>query len=173
MFKKYTKNLLEKDVTPFSSAPLEVPKHPSTPIPYVPQKQEEEFIAAQEEAPIDEPETIIGKEVSIKGELSFDKLLRIDGRFEGTLVSNGKLIVGPTGYVKSDINLEEAYISGKVEGDITIKQRLVLRGRAEIYGNITAQTISVDEGVTIVGQLCVTPEKKETELASTSAESSM
>lgn len=163
MFKKYTKNLLEKDVTPFSVPPLETLKQASDPIPYVPAKYEE--VIEPEENSIEEPETIIGKEVSIKGELSFDKLLRIDGKFEGTLVSSGKLVVGPTGYVKSDLNLEEAYISGKVEGDITIKTRLILRGRAEVYGNITAQTISVDEGVTIVGQLCVTPEKKEEALA--------
>lgn len=106
----------------------------------------------------EEPETVIAPGVSIKGTMSFQKLIRIDGNFEGELLSSGKLIVGPTGTVKAHINLEEAFISGKVIGDITVKKRLVLRGRAEVKGDITAPLISVDEGVCITGILNVTQE---------------
>lgn len=104
-----------------------------------------------------EPETTISAQVDIKGTLSFKNLLRIDGTFEGELLSSGKLIVGPTGTVKADINLDSAFISGKVVGDITVKTRLVLRGRAEIQGNVTAPLISIDEGVSIIGKLNVAP----------------
>ena len=97
--------------------------------------------------------TLIAEEVTIKGELTFATSLRIDGTFEGELLSEGTLIVGPTGFVKANINLLEAFISGTVEGDITVKERLVLRGRASVTGNITAPIISVDEGVSIVGQM--------------------
>lgn len=103
------------------------------------------------------PETIIAPHVEIKGSLSFQKLLRIDGSFEGELRSSGKLIIGPTGTVKANIDLEEAFISGKVTGNITVKKRLVLRGKAEIIGDITAPLISVDEGVSITGILNVSP----------------
>jgi cytoskeletal protein CcmA (bactofilin family) len=103
----------------------------------------------------EEPETIIAPHVEIKGSLTFQKLLRIDGSFEGELHSTGKLIIGPTGSVKSNIDLEEAFISGKVVGNITVKKRLVLRGKAEITGDITAPLISVDEGVSIIGILNV------------------
>jgi cytoskeletal protein CcmA (bactofilin family) len=100
------------------------------------------------------PETVIGENVEIKGSLSFPGLLRIDGAFEGELLSNqGKLIVGPTGSVKADIDLEEAFIAGKVIGNITVKTRLTLRGRAEITGDINAPLISVDEGVSIMGKV--------------------
>jgi len=97
--------------------------------------------------------TLIAEEVTIKGELTFTSSLRIDGIFEGELISSGTLIVGPTGFVKANINLQEAFISGTVEGDITVAERLVLRGRASVTGNITAPIISVDEGVSIVGQM--------------------
>jgi len=108
----------------------------------------------------DHPETVIAENVSIKGTLSFQRLIRIDGAFEGELESQGKIIIGPTGFVKAKIELEEAVIAGKVEGDITVKGRLVLRGRAEVRGNITAPLLSVDEGVSIIGQVYVTaPEK--------------
>jgi cytoskeletal protein CcmA (bactofilin family) len=103
----------------------------------------------------EEPETVIGSQVEITGTLTFQKLLRIDGSFEGELISSGKLIIGPTGFVKADIDLEEAFISGKVEGNVTVKKRLVLRGRAEVRGDISAPLISVDEGVKIIGRLSV------------------
>lgn len=110
----------------------------------------EEECAEQED-----PETTIAANVTIKGEMRFEKLMRIDGTFEGELHSAGKLIVGPTGSVKANIALEEAFISGKVEGDICVKKRLVLRGRAEVRGDITAPLLSVDEGVVIIGTLSV------------------
>jgi cytoskeletal protein CcmA (bactofilin family) len=89
--------------------------------------------------------------VEIKGTLRFQRLLRIDGNFEGELLAEGKLIVGPTGCVKANIDLEEAFISGKVIGNITVKKRLVLRGKAEVTGDITAPLLSVDEGVSLIG----------------------
>jgi cytoskeletal protein CcmA (bactofilin family) len=99
----------------------------------------------------EEPETVIGEHVTIKGTISFEHLLRVDGTFEGELESQGNLIIGPTGFVKANINLNEAFIAGKVRGNITVKERLVLRGRAEIRGDITAPLLSIDEGVSIIG----------------------
>ncbi len=65
-------------------------------------------------------------------------------------------MIGPEGFVKADMDLYEAEVSGKVEGNITVKNRLILRGRAEVKGNITAPRLSVDEGVSIIGQVYVT-----------------
>jgi cytoskeletal protein CcmA (bactofilin family) len=99
----------------------------------------------------DAPETTLGEGVSFKGELSFERLLRIDGSFEGELRSQGKVVVGPKGSVKANLNLREAIIEGKIEGNLTIQERLELRGNAIIYGDIRAKSLIVDEGVTIVG----------------------
>jgi cytoskeletal protein CcmA (bactofilin family) len=113
-----------------------------------------------EEEREEEPETVIASNVEIKGSLRFQKLLRIDGTFEGELHSTGKLIIGPTGSVKANIDLDEAFISGKVIGNISVKKRLVLRGKAEITGDITAPLLSVDEGVSIIGIINVVPAPK-------------
>jgi Polymer-forming cytoskeletal len=51
----------------------------------------------------DTPETTIGHQVSMTGELVFDKLLRIDGKFNGKLISKGDLIVGPTGVLTGNV----------------------------------------------------------------------
>lgn len=106
----------------------------------------------------EEPETVIAAGVTIKGTMTFQKLIRIDGTFEGELHSSGKLIIGPSGEVKADIDLEEAFISGKITGNIKVKKRVVLRGRAQVKGDITAPLLSVDEGVCILGILHIAQE---------------
>jgi cytoskeletal protein CcmA (bactofilin family) len=153
MFKKYTKQFLDKEVSPglYPGEDLSVRPH----APFATDLMNSMQIASHFEAQEEEPETVIAENVEIKGSLKFEKLLRIDGTFEGELHSSGKLVVGPKGSVKADIDLEEAYISGKVEGNITVKTRLVLRGRAEVHGNISAPLCSVDEGVSIVGEMNV------------------
>jgi cytoskeletal protein CcmA (bactofilin family) len=158
MFKKFSRNLFEKEVHP--SIYPDLANRPPNPFStdLMNALEPHAFEVAEEQPHEEEPETIIAAGVSIKGTMSFQKLIRIDGNFEGELLSSGKLIVGPTGTVKANINLDEAFISGKVTGDITVKKRLVLRGRAEIRGDITAPLLSVDEGVSIVGILSVVQE---------------
>lgn len=102
-----------------------------------------------------EPELVIGKEVSIVGKIAFQREIHINGLFEGEIEGGSKIVIGVDGFVKAHLNLDEAEISGKVEGDITVKTRLILRGTAEVRGNITAPLLSVDEGVSIIGQVCV------------------
>lgn len=103
----------------------------------------------------EEPETTLGEGVVFKGELSFERLLRIDGVFEGDLISQGKVIVGPKGRVKANLNLREAIVEGKIEGNITVSERLELRGQAIIHGDIVAKLLSIDEGVTLLGHVNV------------------
>lgn len=103
----------------------------------------------------EEPETTLGIGVTFRGELSFERFLRIDGTFEGELLSNGKVIVGASGVVKADLALKEAIIEGKVIGNITVQERLDLRGDAVVEGNIEAKFLSVEEGVKIKGHVHV------------------
>jgi len=109
----------------------------------------------------EDPETTLGAGVTFRGELSFERLLRIDGCFEGDLLSQGKVVVGPKGKVKANLNLREAIIEGEVEGNIIVQEKLELRGEACIKGDIQAKSLCVDEGVTIVGHVNITPNSTE------------
>ncbi len=106
---------------------------------------------------LSQPDCVIGEQASIIGKIAFQGVVVIHGLFEGEFEAGKSLTIGPQGFVKADIQVDEAEISGKVEGNITVKNRLILRGNAEIRGNITAPKISVDEGVSIMGQVYVTP----------------
>lgn len=156
MFKKFGKNPFEKEIVHPPHTFPDLANRPPNPFttdlmntidPHAFEVENEEFKNEEE------PETVIAEGVSITGTITFKKLIRIDGSFEGELASSGKVIVGPTGCVTANLNLEEAFIAGKVTGDISVKKRLVLRGRAEVRGDITAPLLSVDEGVSIIGIL--------------------
>ncbi|AAF39387.1 polymer-forming cytoskeletal family protein [Chlamydia muridarum str. Nigg] len=116
---------------------------------------QQEVAIIQENVFPEEPETTLGEGVSFKGELTFERLLRIDGNFEGILVSKGKIIVGPRGYVKANIDLEEAVIAGVVEGNITVTGKVSLQGNAMVTGDIQAGSLCVDEGVRLCGYVSI------------------
>ena len=106
----------------------------------------------------DVPEAVLGQGITFRGDLTFQNYLCIEGRFEGRLdATQGKLKIGKTGEVKCDLTLKAAVIEGRVEGDIVASQLLELRGNAVIHGNIRARNLRVDDGVTIIGHVCIDP----------------
>lgn len=109
----------------------------------------------------EDPETTLGEGVSFRGELSFERLLRIDGHFTGELLSQGKVVVGPKGKVEANLSLREAIIEGEVVGNITVQEKLELRGNASVKGDIKAKRLVVDDGVEIVGVVQVSSSEKE------------
>lgn len=182
MFRRPTKNPLEEsnsmyDEEPHGSSPYkygvtneEVPPRifdtPHQPRPHAPRAMPLEVPEETTQLPHhfmqeEDPETTLGEGVTFRGELSFDRLLRIDGSFEGELLSQGKVVVGPKGRVKANLNLREAIIEGEVEGNIVVQEKLELRGEAKITGDIEAKSLCVDEGVKIVGHLTISPETSE------------
>lgn len=109
----------------------------------------------------EDPETTLGEGVTFRGELSFERLLRIDGSFEGELLSQGKVVVGPKGKVKANLSLREAIIEGEVEGNIIVQEKLELRGEAFVKGDIQAKSLCIDEGVRLIGHINVSPDPSE------------
>jgi cytoskeletal protein CcmA (bactofilin family) len=99
-------------------------------------------------------ETILAEGVMVKGELRFDKQLRINGSFEGSLQTQGKVIVGSTGSIKGDIVLDEAEIHGSVIGNIRVR-KLFVAASAQIHGNIYAQSVDFQKGAKLVGQITI------------------
>ena len=95
----------------------------------------------------------------IKGTMKFGKAMRIDGNFEGELITdNGDLVVGKTGSVKANVKVRSAVIEGKVDGNIKASDKVELKQNAHLIGDLQAKTLVLEEGVTFVGQCNVNPE---------------
>jgi len=100
----------------------------------------------------DKMETVIGEGSFLDGVLSSERTIRIDGRIEGKVDSEGDVIVGPTGVIEADINGVNITVGGKVTGNVTAQDRLEMKTGAEVYGDVIYTTIVIEEGVTFEGR---------------------
>jgi len=96
--------------------------------------------------------TLISSGTHLKGDVKSENDLRIDGTIHGNVYSSSKIIVGPSGYVEGNIEGVNADITGKVTGNITVKELLQLRGESNINGNIFAAKLQIDPTATFNGR---------------------
>ena len=99
------------------------------------------------------------------GELSCSEDLYIDGRVEGTIDPKGnRLIIGPNGSVKANVNACAVIVQGKLEGTIHASDRVDLKQSAIVVGDITTQRISIEEGAHLKGSVNIQKEAPEKEV---------
>ena len=96
--------------------------------------------------------TLISSGTVLKGDVKSDNDLRIDGTIKGNVISSAKIIVGPSGIVEGNIQGVNADITGKVIGNIAVKELLQLKGECNIDGNITAVKLQIDPTATFNGK---------------------
>ena len=96
--------------------------------------------------------TLISSGTTIKGDISSNSDLRIDGTIIGNINSNAKIVIGGSGVVEGDINGNHADIVGKTSGTIKVKELLQLRGECVVNGNIYAGKLQIEPTATFNGQ---------------------
>ena len=96
--------------------------------------------------------TLISSGTTIKGDISSNSDLRIDGTIIGNISSSAKIVIGSSGVVEGDINGNNADIVGKTSGTIKVKELLQLRGECVVNGNIYAGKLQVEPSATFNGQ---------------------
>lgn len=94
----------------------------------------------------------IGKGVNISGKLSFDGVVRIDGRFEGEIDATGALIVGADAVIEAKIKVATALVSGEIRGDIEAASKVELVFPGKVYGNIKTNKLIIGEGSLFEGK---------------------
>jgi cytoskeletal protein CcmA (bactofilin family) len=95
---------------------------------------------------------VLSNDVEIKGSIKFSHDLIIDGRIEGEVQSDGALTVGENANIKGEIKTRTVVIFGKVEGNISVQERCELKSNAILIGDISAGTLSIEEGATFDGR---------------------
>ncbi|HJO47969.1 MAG TPA: polymer-forming cytoskeletal protein [Candidatus Scalindua sp.] len=94
----------------------------------------------------------------ISGTIKFGGQMRIDGKVDGKITANnGELVIGETGTVKAAINTKSAIVEGRVDGRITASDKVVLKKKAHLTGDLQAKILVVEEGVVFVGRCNVKP----------------
>jgi cytoskeletal protein CcmA (bactofilin family) len=101
-----------------------------------------------------EGSTVIGKSVVIRGELSGNEDLFIDGDVEGTVsLPESRLTVGPNAQVRADINAREVVVFGHLTGNVKATGRVDLRQSALVKGDILAGRLSIEESAVLTGRV--------------------
>ena len=106
----------------------------------------------------------IGKSVIIKGELSGSEDLYVDGQVEGSIeLSGNKLIIGPHGQVRANVNAKGVIVQGKLDGNILAGERVELTKSAIVVGDIATQRVAIEEGAYFKGKVDIQREMSKTD----------
>ena len=101
---------------------------------------------------------MIGPSIRIKGEVSGDEDLLIQGRVAGTInLKAHEVIVGESGQVFADIIAKTIRIDGKVNGDITGMENVVISKLGNVRGNIIAPRVLLEDGAMFKGSIDMDP----------------
>ena len=139
-----------KEVTPVSTSP-----------------QERKFEAAPPEASRGAV-AHIGKSVQIKGELSGNEDLFIDGQVEGTIeLREHNLTIGPHGRVQANVNAKEVVLLGSLKGNVRAVDRVEIRKSGSLIGDVVAARVVIEDGASIKGSVDI---QKPTEVPGKPAE---
>jgi len=133
----------------------------------VPQDLEPEAIDAGE------INALLGRGSAYSGKLTFEGRVRIDGRFEGEVFSEGILILGEGAEVRASIDVGTLLVlGGEVWGDIRASQLVEVHAAAKVHGDIRTPRIFIDRGALFDGQ-CTMDGEQPSEKHSLSEEESL
>jgi cytoskeletal protein CcmA (bactofilin family) len=96
---------------------------------------------------------VVGREISLSGQIAACDKLVVEGRVEAELDKCRQLEIAPTGFFKGSAEIDEAEISGRFEGSLTVNKRLRILARARIKGNLRYGQIEVEAGGEISGDV--------------------
>jgi cytoskeletal protein CcmA (bactofilin family) len=102
---------------------------------------------------------ILNSDVELKGTIRFSGELTFDGKLDGDITSEGTLHLGDNAVIKGNIAANSVVVRGKVNGNITAKEKIDIKSRTELFGDVRAARLVMEEGVIFVGQTEVNPNR--------------
>ncbi len=130
---------------PGPAAPSQTPWQPSQPAPSA---------SARPSAPASRSMSTLGATIEIKGKLTGEEDLQIDGKVEGSVVLNGqRLTVGRGGNLSSEVWAREVIVYGNVTGNVHAADRVEIKKDGSLTGDITTARISVEDGAYYKGRI--------------------
>jgi len=107
----------------------------------------------EKEIPREEVIAFMGRGTEFKGVITYQRgTIRIDGRVEGEVITQGTLIIGESAEIHAEISAGTVISSGKVIGNITATEKTQLLPTAVLEGSVKTPVLIVEEGVTFNGQ---------------------
>jgi cytoskeletal protein CcmA (bactofilin family) len=102
--------------------------------------------------PVSNNLNIIGFGSEIKGEVSTNGDIRIDGTLNGNITVKGKIVIGETGRIIGNIFCKQCDVIGYVEGNITTQDLLSLKVSSNVVGDMICTKLSIEPGAKFSGK---------------------
>jgi|SRR5580704_16567021 cytoskeletal protein CcmA (bactofilin family) len=97
---------------------------------------------------------VIGKSVTIKGQIFSREDLTIDGEVDGSVeLQEHRLTVGPEGNIRADVSAHEVVVLGSIHGNVEATEKIDIRKQARITGDIKAARIETEDGAYLKGSI--------------------
>jgi cytoskeletal protein CcmA (bactofilin family) len=96
----------------------------------------------------------LGPGLTVKGQISGDEDLQVEGKVEGPISLKGqRLTVGSAGEIVSDVHAREVIVYGKVRGNLFAEDRVEVKKDGSVIGNITGGRVLIEDGAYLKGQI--------------------
>jgi cytoskeletal protein CcmA (bactofilin family) len=105
--------------------------------------------------------TVIGSDARFKGEISFDKGVRIEGAFDGTIKSKGTLHVAEGAKVSADVEAANVRVEGECKGNLFVSEKLHLLATARMEGDLHTNRLEIADGAIFIGNVVVGQSNRE------------
>jgi cytoskeletal protein CcmA (bactofilin family) len=102
--------------------------------------------------------TVIGPDANFKGELTFEKGMRIHGRMEGKISTTGRVHVAKEAKLQADVEAGSVLVEGEIHGNLSAAERIELKNSARYEGDLKANKLVVEEGAVFTGHVSVGPD---------------
>ena len=93
----------------------------------------------------------MGEDTVFNGSLTFDGTVRIDGKFEGQVITDDTLIVGETGHLVAEISAGTVICMGRVEGTVMASKKVEIHSTSKVVGNVKSPALYIELGGVLDG----------------------
>ena len=88
----------------------------------------------------------MGEDTVFNGSLTFDGTVRIDGKFEGQVITEDTLIIGETGHLMAEISAGTVICMGRVEGTVMASKKVEIHSTSKVVGNVKSPALYIELG---------------------------
>ena len=96
---------------------------------------------------------LLGRTVKVRGRVTGDGDLRVEGTIEGDVRVSGELTIGTSGVVTWQTNAQAVVVEGNLQGDVQAVGEIAIRAGARVEGNLSGATVALDEGASFDGRI--------------------
>lgn len=98
-------------------------------------------------------EAVVGQGTRIRGRISGEGDLRIEGSIEGGVALQGGLFVTESGAIEADVQASSLVLEGTIDGDVSVSEGIAIRASGRVSGVIRAAGVLVEEGAAVSGRI--------------------